>query len=69
MQTWVITVLGKDQIDAWFGEGTTLNIWNITKVCTYRILLSVTELIHSKLEGTHITHLPSGRVGWVSPTT
>jgi hypothetical protein len=30
-QTWVITVLGKELIDSWFGEGTTLGIWNNTK--------------------------------------
>jgi len=30
-QTWVITVVGRDIIDSWFGEGTTLGIWNNTK--------------------------------------
>jgi hypothetical protein len=30
-QTWVITVLGRETIDAWFGEGTCINIWNATK--------------------------------------
>jgi len=31
-QTWAISVLGKEQIDSWFGEGTTLRIWNNTKL-------------------------------------
>jgi hypothetical protein len=30
-QTWVITVLGREVIDGWFGEGTSMNIWNKTK--------------------------------------
>jgi len=30
-QTWLITILGKDVIDGWFGTGTTLRIWNTTK--------------------------------------
>jgi hypothetical protein len=30
-QTWVASVLGSDTIDGWFGNGTTLKMWNITK--------------------------------------
>jgi len=30
-QTWVITVLGREVIDDWFGPGTCLKIWNVTK--------------------------------------
>jgi hypothetical protein len=30
-QTWVISVIGAPTIDQWFGAGTTLNIWAVTK--------------------------------------
>jgi len=30
-QTWVISVLGAPTIDNWFGAGTTINIWTVTK--------------------------------------
>ena len=30
-QTWVMTVLGKNIIDGWFGEGTSLSVWEETK--------------------------------------
>jgi len=30
-QTWALTVLGKNKVDSWFGEGTALAIWNTTK--------------------------------------
>lgn len=30
-QTWVMSVVGPAQVDAWFGAGTALNIWQTTK--------------------------------------
>ena len=35
----MITVLGRQTIDSWFGDGTCINIWNATKVYNQKVYL------------------------------